>query len=155
MKKKAQMNLGWFLVIAISIIVGLVLLNPIANQVTGSTSTENLINVSKTASTTDVELVGYQDVVGTYILTNATSGATIPTSNATLVTSTSNGDLRLYLHLSDSRWNSKVINISGTLEQTGYIKEGAGRQVTLLITIMTVLAIAVFSIPNIREYFDF
>jgi hypothetical protein len=151
--KKAQINLGWLFITFIGIIVAFAFLTPISNTVSLTTNTQTINNRSFTASTTDVAITGYQQVQGTYTLTNS-SGGTLAATNATLVASSSSGGLQLYLHIGDPYLNAKVINVSGTLEPIGYAEDSGSRGIIPLIVIVSTLAILAFAIPNLREYFN-
>ena len=152
-------GIGILIVLFIGAIVGLVLLQTTAQETDDALTTRFLANRTITApaagSTTD--LVG-QELLSTPIVTNASGGGVVPTTNYTIAegVSTVDGLKRIrYTTVGPSPFASKSVNVSYTYGPEGYIEDSAGRSIFSLVIILGALALAVFLlIPSLRETLD-
>lgn len=151
----AENYIGTLLLVAVGLIVGLVMLSAISNDINTVTTTAAVNNRTYTAGAvgTPTEITGYQEVQGTYVLSNS-SGATgaILVSNLTLASSVASGTKKLYLNTIDAKWAGKSINVTGTLEPYGYAGDSGSRAIVPLILIFSVIGLIVFALyPTIKS----
>jgi hypothetical protein len=157
--KQGQINIGWMVVVGVSILIGLAFLQIIAQNVYSSTNLKSVVNQSVTLSTATTsnftDITGWQSTSGTYVITNGTDN--IGATNLTVVERIGTDGLKS-VSIQDvsvgARWSGKVVNITGSYGPDGYIDSSGGRSITALIVLMTALVILVIAIPNLREYFD-
>lgn len=146
-----------FVMVAIAIIVGLVLLQPSASNVAKATQTY-FRNSTFTAPAVNgtIDLVG-QELISTPLVINATSNTVISSGNYTIGerVSPTDGLKRIYFKTLDGAtvtgFNGKGVNISYTYGDEGYIDDGAGRSIAGLIIILASLALAVVVMFKIYE----
>ena len=157
MNKKAEMNrIGLIMGIFIAVIVALVLFQTSADQTAGVTTTYRVDNQTVTAPTVTAkytDLAGVQTVIGTYSITNATSGEVLLSSNMTLVQRVaSDGLLGVSLYNKQPSYNSQSVNLTYTYGPDGYVEDSGARSIVAIITLLSALAIAVaVMLPSVRE----
>ena len=147
MNNKAQLGIGAIVLIAIAAIVGLILFQPIADNVEqGTRAATGVIasgaNYQITATSgTAVELVG-QELVTITSVKNGTSGEAVPTSNYTLAecVKTSN-NLKGICYTGVQNGTSKI-NISYSYYPDGYIDDAGARSVSGIIILLTAMGVA-------------
>ena len=147
-KGASGIMIGTIIVLAISAIVGLVLLQSSAQQTDASLTTRTIYNRTYTAPAANgvIDLIG-QELLDTPIVTNATSGVAIPSTNYTIAegVSTVDGLKRIRLTTTGACCIAgKTINITYTYGGEGYIDDAGGRSVYGLVILLGSLAIAVF-----------
>ena len=149
MNKKAQITVGAILIGFIGILVALILLQGTFPFIGASTNTYTLTNSTFTAPAagSTIDLVG-QELLGTAIVINQTSGSVVPASNYTIAERVSpiDGLKRISYRSNGGVFNSVGVNISYSYGQEGYIDDAGGRGVAGLIPIMAVLAIIAVAI---------
>lgn len=151
--KKGQLNIGWLIVVAATIIVGLVLLDPISSFVSRGSQSIVVVNQTATAPTKGsyTDLTGTQELFGTYTIRNNT-GDSIGTNNISLVEIIgTDGSKTVAIYNNDATQNSKAINLSYTYGPEGYIDDSGGRTVSGLIVLFFGIAIFIVSIPSVRN----
>lgn len=147
-------QVGLMLLIAIGVIIGLTMLQPIASNVASTSTTYAVANQSviTPANGAYVALTG-SAVVGTPTVVNASS-PTLITTGYTIGSRVVNDKKTLVFTNNNASSVGSVLNISYTYEPDGYITDAAGRSVTSLIVILAGLAVLVFAmLPAIREKF--
>lgn len=159
-ERKGQLTVGMILVGFIGILVSLILYQGTVPFIGQTTLTSSSINRTYTMpnNAVKIDLIG-QELLSTPIVTNSTSGAVVPTTNYTIAerVSTVDGLKRIALTGANGLYNGRSVNVSYDYGAEGYIDDAAGRSVTGLIAIMSVLAIVIFAISlAIRKgWFDF
>ena len=157
MKNKAQMNgMGMIVVVAITLLVGVILFQVIAQQV-GSSTTQVLINSTLTI-TNDTISVGYIDyrAISDVIIVNNSDNALIDTANYTVtnnVINPTNQQLATSIVINpDYLHTLREWRISGTAQPTTYIADSGARSIAGIIAIMFALAIVVVAlVPSLRS----
>jgi len=157
MKEKAQMNgMGMIVITAITLLVGVILFQVIAQQV-GSSTTQVLINSTLTI-TNDTISVGYIDyrAISDVIIVNNSDNALIDTANYTVtnnVINPTNQQLATSIVINpDYLHTLREWRISGTAQPTTYIADSGARSIAGIIAIMFALAIVVVAlVPSLRS----
>jgi len=157
MKNKAQMNgMGMIVITAITLLVGVILFQVIAQQV-GSSTTQVLINSTLTI-TNDTISVGYIDyrAISDVIIVNNSDNALIDTANYTVtnnVINPTNQQLATSIVINpDYLHTLREWRISGTAQPTTYIADSGARSIAGIIAIMFALAIVVVAlVPSLRS----
>lgn len=156
MDKHGQIGLGFIVIAAITILIGLAFYTTTFSENIGTmTKTRTATNVTMTlpavTATSEMTMCG-QKVVSS-VITNATGGAIIPASNYTISQSSgTDGYLASKITTaSQSAYAGRSINISCNYEPKGYIAEGSGRAVVILIAIMMALLIVVAAMPDVKD----
>ena len=161
--KRGEMGIGVIIVLAIAIIIGLILLQPIATNVeqgtraaTGAVVTVNY-SVGAGAVGTTSELVGQELVTLTGVV-NATSGVAIPAVNysvAECIRTSDNLKGICYKRLGTTDANAiqaQPVKISYSYYPNGYIDDGGARSIAGLIVLLVAIAILVIVLqPSMRE----
>jgi uncharacterized membrane protein len=155
--KKGQVSIGSLIIVAVTLIVGVIFLVSIAQQVGTVTSTEDLQNVSlgTAVNGTTLYLSGYR-LVGSPVIVNSTNGAVVGSGNYTLTNNVvNNGALTVSvlptLTATPTYLNAQW-NISGTAQPTTYIADSGGRALASLIVILFALAVLVVAlVPSVRD----
>lgn len=163
MNNKGQIGIGTLVVVAIAVIVALTLLTGGITEGVGKvTDTTVLNNVTYTApSGAGVAInIPYQALKGTIIVTNATSGTVIPTTNYTITNYVvSNGQLVTTLTATAGNslgWHGKSINVSASeVEPFGYDTSAGGRVMADLIIVFAALALFMVVLVPIVKNLDF
>ena len=133
--------------VLIAVLVGATLLQPSASNVATITKTVDYTNITYAAPAGvggNITLSGQAN--RNVIVTNATSGTTVPASNYTVTNYVlSNGQLVSKLQLIDNTIGvaGKNINISSTVEPYGYDTNSGNRAITDLIIVFFALGIAI------------
>ena len=148
MNNKGQAGVGALLVIAISVIVGVILFTAVAQQVGTTTNTVTLTNKSFTLGAVNVSiyLTDYR-AISSPVIYNAT-GTLVPAANYTLTNNVVN-DGALSVQITTGAVNAyagDAWNISGTVQPLTYIPDAGGRALAGLIVIFFALAIAVVAL---------
>ena len=165
-KGNAMGSVGAILMVAITVIVGLVLFSGgIAPNIGAATLTATYdTSAGNGAAITPVlgantELLdssgsGVQSV-SSFVAVNATSGAAIHSGNYTITTRTidETGELSTQLNATGG-YAGAAWNVSYTLEPLGYISDAGGRSLAGLIAVFTALAILSVVLYR-KELFDF
>ena len=155
MDKKGQIGLGMFLVMFITLIVGVVLFQAVAQEAGKSTTLWTISNETFTASAVNVTytFTNYR-ALSDVIVTNATEGQVVPATNYTVANNqVVNGMLATTITFNDdSPAVGQSTNISATAQPLTYIPDSAGRSIVGLIAIFFALAIAVIALePTLRS----
>jgi hypothetical protein len=111
-------------------------------------------NVTMTlpANSVAAELTMCGQKANSIIVTNATGGAVVPTTNYSTSQSVGNdGYLAAKITPSGSTYASRSVNISCNYEQKGYIPEAGGRGIISLVAVFAVLLIIVAALPDLRN----
>ncbi len=166
MNKKGQtdFNLGMILIVFITIIVGVVLFQVVAQESGKSTSTVQAVNESlgDVVNGTPVYMITYRALSDVVILNKTdTSGAF--TANATVIGSgnytivnnvidPTTGGLAVRIDpTATTGWKSEW-QVSATAQPTTYIAEGGARAMVSLIAIFFALAIAIVALtPTLKS----
>ena len=154
-RKKAEGSVVLIVLAAVTVIMGLVIFQQIANDVAGTTTVRTVRNVSVTAPTAPafVDIAGAQDLITSIAIVNNSDGAGIPASNITLVERVgTDGLLTVSLQFIDPKWNAKVINYSMEYGPDGYVESSGGRSLVSLILVFAGLGIAIVAlVPTLRS----
>lgn len=162
MNKKGQIGVGMILMIAITLIVGVVLFQVVAQQVGSSTSTWTVANASLTGAAvndTAQYLTDYRSISGVRIF-NATNDVEVDSGNYTVannIVDPTTGGLSVSitpsgLSVPNLGYDAGTWTIDGTAQPTTYIANAGARAVAGLIAIFFALAIAVVAIsPTLRS----
>lgn len=158
--KKAQMNVGMIILLFITLIVGLILFQDIAQFVGQTRDTAVIVNDTFTAPANGgrVDLTG-QEFFGSATVYNATGQSSASTyilgaGNYTIDerVSPTTGVKTVYFQLDDALFENQELNISYDYGPDGYMDNSGGRSMAGLIIIFTALVIAVVAMsPVIRE----
>ena len=143
MNKKGQMDLTWIVLTAVGLIVGLILLQAAfasTSPLTTLTSTTEAGRINQTS----YSLVNCRDAT-LISVKNTTSGLVIGAGNYTYTASTCG-----FVNASVQTWNA--VSFEYTYEGTNYLQDSGARALVGLIIIISAVAIAVYSIPNLRDY---
>lgn len=144
---------------AVAIIIGTVVFSgAVAPSVGTMTQTSNAVNVTYTmpAAGSYVDLAG-QEYISGIIVTNATGGATVPTTNYTIVemNSPTTGVKTVRMLSNGGNYSSRSVNVSYVYGAAGYIDDSGSRAVVNMIPIMVALAILVGAFMAIKlDLFD-
>jgi hypothetical protein len=156
MNNRGETGIGMMsalLVVFVGVVAALALYSATLPFIGQTTLTSNLVNRTFTApaSGATIDLVG-QELLGDPIVTNATSGALVPTTNYTIseARSTVDGLKRItYTTATNGLYNSRSVNISYNFGPEGYIDSGGGRAMTNLIVILAAMAIGIFALSRL------
>lgn len=166
MNKKGQMEIGkevgLIIMVAITLIVGLILLQGVISEQTKST-TLGAVNTTKgndavtVAYNTSIYLEGKS--VSNFVAHNASTGNLVGSGNYTITNNfkrTDTGDLTVRLVISDAEigdaYAMTSLNVSYDYQPLGYIDSGGGRAIAGLIAIFFALAVAVIAlVPTLRS----
>ena len=147
MNKKGQMGVGTILIVAITIIVGVILFTAVAQQVGTTTNTDTITDLSIGTATngTTLYITNYRTITSPTIV-NGTNDAAIGAGNYTLTNNVVyNGALSVSVFvkggLAAAEWN-----ISGTGQPLTYIPDSGGRALVGMIVIFFALSIVVVAL---------
>jgi len=159
MNKKGEatnLTIGIILVVFITVLVGVILFQAIAQQAGSGTSTVDLADFQATLAANGNSIyLDYRSLGGTVLIENATGGV-IAAGNYTVTNNAidpSDGTLSVQLQTDTTEFQNELVNITsaGTQPQT-YIADNAGRAVVGLIAIFFALAIAIVALePTLRS----
>ena len=156
MDKKGQM-MGTLLIVFIGVLVGAVLLLPVAQIVGDATNSVQANNITYTAAAnaTWIDLAG-QELLDTPVIWNVSGGnrALVSDANFTIVerVSTLTGTKTVGMQTTDPLYSGATINLTYSYGQDGYIDNAGARSVALLITIFMALGVAVIALtPTLKS----
>ena len=160
MNKNAQagITIGIIMVAFITLLVGVILFQAVAQEAGKGSATVVSGNVTYTTAATgsSVDLTG-QELLSTAIYTNVTNGTQFNQSffTASEAVSTSTGVKTIILTSNPADdYDGNTINVSYTYGADGYIDSSGGRAIASLIAIFFALAIAVIALePTLRSGF--
>lgn len=145
MNNKGQMGIGILISIAITVIVGAVLLVTSAQNVGDTTNTIGATNITQTV--VDGTAVNIPGRSWEGLVVHNISGFLIPAANYTLANDqVVNGDLTATLVANQPLVFGLSWNLTGTYQPSTYISSSGGRSIAGLITIFFALAIAVVAL---------
>lgn len=147
--KKAQTELGTILLVFIAILIGLILILPIA-QIVGDASTiyyHNNSTYTAPALNAIIDLDG-QELSGTPVVYNATDNVVYTAANYTIDegVSTSTGVKTIRFTSLTNNISSYPLLISYSYGKDGYIDNAGGRSMASLIVIFAALAVGMVSL---------
>lgn len=153
MDKKGESNqIGLLLVAAISIIVGLILLQATAGYVSSSTTTGTVVNKSLTlgAAGATITVPDAQAITNVIVINNTASALAlyVNPSNYTILNYNPVGGVAVAQIKTNTGayYASQVVNVSYSVEPIGYVTDSGSRTVATLIIIFGAIAIAVFAL---------
>lgn len=157
MNKQGQMGVGMIVMIAITIIIGAIFLQVIAQSVGESVNTVTLVNQTETLAANGASIyITEWRAIDSIVIINATN-ATILAGNYTVtndVLDPTTGGLSIQITTDDAEYASSVVRISGTVQPTTYIADSGARAMANLIIIMFALAVLVVIIgPSVSREF--
>ena len=155
MNKKAQMgDLGMILVMFITILVGVILFQVVAQQAGETTNLATLTNVTYAAgaSGTDITITTSRALSNVLII-NSTGGEVVTASNYTINNNqVVEGSLAVVINVLDGFFESGNWDISATSQPLTYIPNSGGRALASLIAVFFALAVLVVAIsPTLRS----
>lgn len=163
MNNKGEMNyVGLIIVVAITLVVGLILFQAIAQEAGKATNTETVANLSMASNPvagTAQYITSYKAITGVVIF-NATGDVAVPSSNYTVtnnvidpVTGQLSVNVTPVVGLNNT-WTGGAWQISGTGQTPTYISDSGARAITGLIAIFFALAVLVIAlVPTLRNDF--
>jgi len=164
MNKKGQMNaqLGMIIIVAVTLIVGVVFFQVIAQEVGSATSTTEMANQSLTAAAVNdtLQYITNCRALSSVIIFNATEDVAVESGNYTITNNVlhpTTGALCVSVNPTISAapaagYGEGTWTIDGTCQPLTYIADSGGRAVTNIIVIFFALAIAVVAIsPTLRS----
>jgi len=156
MNKKGQEGLGMIIVVAITLIVGVILFTAISQQVGTSTSTITVVNesIDTVVNGTAQYFTGYRALSDVVIL-NETGTTILLATNYTITNNVINpttGALSVRIVPDATEIFKSAWRVSGTAQGTDYIADSGSRAVAGMIAIFFALAIAVVALtPTLRS----
>ncbi len=152
-KKGEGQELGIIIIVAITLIVGVIFFQAIAQQVGETTTLSGFTNDTKTlaANASSIYLTEYR-ALSDVIITNM-SGTTITSGNYSVTNNVVyNGALAVQITTIHDEYESTSVNISATAQRVTYIPESGGRAMASLIAIFFALAVLVAALrPTLRS----
>jgi len=156
MNKKAQMdNLGMIMTIFITVLVGVVLFQTVAQEAGTGSAEATVTNASVTAvaAGTNVDMDG-QELLDTPVVTNSSGQLQTVTVDYVIdegVSATTGVKTVQYRGVSGNA-SSQAMNVTYTYGVDGYIDSSGGRAMASLIAVFFALAIAVVALtPTLRS----
>lgn len=157
MKKAQAEMLGPVIVAFMLITIGIILVVGGTSSSIGSlTNTYPLVNSTKSfgATGSNVTFTGIQALTDV-IITNKTNGALVTADNYTVINyflNTATNTLEVRITNNGPVFNNRDVNISGTYETYGYLRNAGDRSITGLIVIFGVIIIAITAmVPALRS----
>ena len=163
MNKKGQMDgLGMIIIVAVTLIVGVVFFQVIAQEIGSSTNTVEVVNQSLTAAAVNdtLQYVTNCRALSGVIIFNATGDVEVASGNYTVtnnVVHPTTGALSVSVNPTisatpDLGYGVGIWKISGTCQPLTYIADSGGRAIANIIIIFFALAIVVVAIsPTLRS----
>jgi hypothetical protein len=150
-------GLGMLVMIAVALIVGLILFQAVAanvSQSTGSNGATSVVNASYTAIlNTNVEITG-QELVSVGGVVNITTGVAIPAANYTVseCVRTSDNLKGICLKTTGTAFNAPIgqVAVSYTYYPVGYIDDAGGRAIAGIIVLLLAVALAVIVLGAVK-----
>lgn len=141
---------------AVTILIGLALYSgSIAGNVGQLTKTLDTVNTTVTLPTagSSLELTACGQKALSGVVTNATGGAVVPTTNYTFSQAVgSDGYLSAYIDSEGGSYAGQSVNVSCNYEPKGYIADGGGRAIVSLIAIFFAFLIVTAALPDARQW---
>ena len=136
-------KVGSLMLVAISIIVGVILMSSVADNTAAVTQTRIATNDSVTAGAENISVtLKGQDIVGDPVILNATSNKVV-VSNFTVVSTVSNGNKILVMTTKPGAvYAGQAVKVSYTYQPYGYV-DGGSNVVIQLVVIFFAMAIMV------------
>ena len=155
MNKKGQ-SMGSILLVFITIIVGVILFQVIAQQVGDSTNTVTVLNKVETLGANGASIyVDEYKYMDSVTIVNGTGGDTISSGNYTITNNAINpttNALSVKITTDDAQFASESVIINATAQAPDYIGDAGGRAMAGLIVIFFALAIGVVALePTLRS----
>jgi|ETNvirnome_2_300_1030623.scaffolds.fasta_scaffold06554_2 membrane protein insertase Oxa1/YidC/SpoIIIJ len=153
-KKGQEIGIGIFLVVFITLIVGLALYSAATSLVGSSVTTASIVNQSVTLPSPNTTLnLNGQAIVGTVTVTNTSDGVDLTAQYVSNNSQIVNGLLTATLWANDSSLQAGNAAVASyTYEPDGYISSASGRSIALLIPIFAALALVVVALsPTMRS----
>ncbi|MFP4457172.1 MAG: hypothetical protein ACLFPS_05875 [Clostridia bacterium] len=156
MNRQAQIGIGALIVLAITLIIGAIFVQVVAQEVGGSTSTIAVANQSETlaANGESIYIEEYKHLTDVVIL-DASDNSTIAEGNYTVTNNVINpttNALSVKVTTDDAEFASNAVRVSGTAQPLDYISDSGGRAMANLIIILFALSIAIVAlIPSVRS----
>lgn len=155
MNKQARANnVGMIVVLAVSIIIGIVFMVAVADNQAVLNTLESTTNETVTFPDNGSTLtLRGQSLVGTLTAVNASDGGAVPTTNfSTSNFVQSSGGYALVLTNNDADWNGESVNLSYTYQPIGYNPDSGARGITNLILLFFSFIILSVAVIGIREW---
>ena len=157
--KKGEMSgLGLVIIVAVTLIVGLVLFQVIAQEVGDSTNTVTLANQSLTSTVVNgtPQYITNCRALASVVVFNETNNVELGSGNYTFTDNSldSTGSLSVKVDPTATAGFKSKWKVSGTCQPTTYIAEAGSRSVAGLIVVMFALAVLVVALsPTLRNDF--
>lgn len=164
MNKKGQVmnGLGMIIIVAVTLIVGVVFFQVIAQEVGSSTNTVAVANQSLTGAAVNdtLQYITYCRALSSVVMWNATGDVEVASGNYTVTNNVihpTTGALCVSINPTisatpDLGYDLGVWDIDGTCQPLTYIADSGGRAVASIIVIFFALAIAIVAIsPTLRS----
>jgi len=163
MNRKGEVKVGMIIIVAITLIVGIIFFRVIAQQVGETTNTWAIENQSLGAVTnitvggTPLYMTNCRAMSGVIVF-NATENVAVPSTNYSVANNVVyNGALAVAVSPEadfDLGYNTGIWTIDGTCQPTTYIADSGGRAIAKLIAIFFALAVLVVAlVPTLRNEF--
>lgn len=158
MNKQGQMGIGMIVTIFITILIGAIFLQVIAQSVGESVNTVDLANQTETLAANGESIyIDEWKAISNPVILDASDNTTILAGNYTItndVVNPTTGSLSIQITTDDAEFASDAVKISGTVQPTTYISDGGSRAMANLIVIMFALAVLVVVIgPAVSKEF--
>jgi hypothetical protein len=162
MNNKGQMGLaGGLIMVAITIIVGIILLTASAQNIGDVVNTNNLVNQSLGAAAVQhtTQYIANCRALSSVVVFNATGDAEVPATNFTITNNALDASGNLAVNITPKVMDAKVLannrglwQVSGVCQPTTYDNSSGGRAIAGIIIIMFAVALAVVSLtPSLRS----
>ena len=156
--RKAQIGIGVLVLMAVAVIVGLVMFQQVATNVEqGTRSVTGAITIANSTKTfpaagSKLILTGQELLPNTIVITNATGGGTVPSTNYTIAEEvrTTDGLKGIVVTGKAGDFAAASVNVSYQYYPDGYIDDGGARSITGLIVLLAAIAIALVVLGGIK-----
>lgn len=156
MNNKGQMSVGIIIIVAVTLIVGAIFLQAIAQEVGSSTNTVT-VNSSKTlaANGASIYITEYKALSGVTVVNASNQSQVVPSTNYTVTNNVINpttGALSVKVTTNTATWGSKAVYIRGTGQPLTYISDSGGRAMASLIVVLFAMAVLVVALsPTLQS----
>jgi len=156
MNKKAQMNIGTFVLVLIGVVVAIALFSGTFESVGNMRNIRTITNetVTTAAINASTTLTGRENTTAITVV-NATNGTQDWSENFTVTTTNAAGALAILLTTTQDAGNAGQnltnVNVSYSYKPDGYNNDSGSRGVIALILIFSALAIALIAFPDFRD----
>ncbi len=145
--KKGQLEMGSIIMVAITLIVGVILLAASAQNLHPTLNTIDINNESFTGTLNERVAISGQAVTDTMIVILVNDSVFITTGNYTVESNQIlNGALTATINVTTSYIDGAELNISYTMQPDGYSTSGGARSVAGIIIILFAVSIAVVAL---------